>query len=97
MNELGIFQNPTILFQDNTGSATWATADIAKQFNKRNHIDISNNFVKYHILKDELRIKRIEGSSMKADFLTKILGPQELRAARSKVGIINGHDVKKGC
>lgn len=46
---------------------------------------ISYNFVREHIKNSSITVKKIAGTDMKADFLTKILGPADIKAAISRV------------
>ena len=87
LNELGVKQGPTTVYQDNPGSASWATGDSSRAFAKRRHIDISYHFILDHIKRGDLLIRRIPAALMKADLLTKVLGPGNLKEAKERVGL----------
>ena len=87
LEELGESQEATIIFQDNSGSIAWATASESKEFSRKRHIDVRYHHVREKAQGGAIRIEKISGERMKADFLTKFLSPVMLKSAKEAVSL----------
>ena len=87
--EFGIIQKPTVVYQDNIGSITWATGHIGSQFAKRKHVDIRYHYVVEKVSERDISVVKKSTKSMESDFLTKALHPNEFREAVKRTRIIN--------
>lgn len=89
LEEFKVKQDPTVIYQDNSGSIAWATGNNAKQFAKRKHVDIRYHFVVEKIQENTVELRKISTLEMEADFLTKVLAPAEFKNAIEKYNIID--------
>ena len=87
LEELGIPQKATAVWQDNEGSVSWASDDDGKEFSKRRHVDVRYHYVRSLVQEQKLSVRKIAARNMRADFLTKVLGPAELQEALIQVGM----------
>jgi len=88
LEEFGINQKPTIVYQDNAGSIVWATGNVASQFAKRKHVDIRYHFVIEKIREGAIELRKIDAVHIESDYLTKILGCHEFIKAIKKANIL---------
>lgn len=81
------FKTPTQIWEDNQGAIGFAKGESNHSSFKTKHMD-----VKYHFIRQELRLKKIEIKYIKsienlADFLTKALCRENLRKATSTLNL----------
>lgn len=87
LEELGIPQKATEVYNDNSGAVRRANADTAEEFRRSRHIELRYNYVRERVMEGDLIIMKTSTNEMLADFLTKILGPAALQIALVRVGV----------
>lgn len=87
MSELMITQCATKIFQDNQGSRELSTAGNAKQFLRRNLVDIHYNFVTNKVENGNVNLVKITTDMMKADLFTKPLCSTQFNSALAQSSI----------
>ena len=88
LNEMGITQLATRIMQDNSGSVAWCTKSEGKDFARKRHIDLKYHHIRHHINTKEVIIEKVPEAKIKADFLTKVLSPQNLKLAKYSIQMV---------
>ena len=91
LEELGIAQETTTVFEDNAGTFKWASAHIAEDFRRSKHVDLRYHHVREQVREKTIKLVKVPTSGMVADFLTKPLSSFGIRKALERVQVIR-HD-----
>ena len=88
LNEIGIAQAPSVVYQDNIGSIRWAESSPASEFSKRKHVDIRYHYVREKLQEKAITLRKVSTRDMQSDFLTKPLEPGNFKQALAKTDIL---------
>lgn len=83
--ELGMHQESTVIYHDNSGTIDWANGGPARNYLRRKHIDIRHHFLTLVIQEGHIRLIKVPTELMSADFLTKLLPSQSLFDALTRL------------
>ena len=81
LEELEIPQNPTVVYEDNSGVFKWSTGHIAQDFRRSKHVDIRYHHVREKVRDGLIELKKASTKEMVADFLTKPLCSEPINRA----------------
>ena len=73
LNNLGISQDPTVDYEDSSGTFKWIHRHVAEDLCRTKHIDVRFNYARQMELDGHTRLEKIETKQMIADFLTRPL------------------------
>lgn len=88
-DELGINQETTKIYEDNSGAVRWASSTSSEDFSRRKHVDIRYHYVNQCIQEKHVRIVKVGTRDMRADFLTKPLSVQSFRDSIRRIGVVD--------
>ena len=94
--EIGIKQDTTKVFEDNSGAFKCVEGHVAEDFRRSKHVDLRYHYVREVAAKGELKLSKISTGSQIADFLTKLLTGEKIRKALKSVNIVRT-DVEEAC
>jgi len=96
LEELGINQGTTEIFEDNAGTFKWTEGHIAEDFRRSKHIDLKYHHVREKVADGQVKLTKVSTSEMIADFLTKPLSSQSIEKAMNSVQV-QQYKVEEAC
>jgi hypothetical protein len=88
LDEIGITQDqPTVLYEDNTGVVAIAMSDATTFSGRSKHIDLRYRYVCEAVQDKKLTVQWVSTMNQVADILTKSLSRQQFERLRSMLGI----------
>ena len=87
LDELGLQQEATEVFQDNTGAMRWAEPHSAKEFSRSRHVDARYHYSPEHVEANNVRLTFKAFQEMRADLLPKPQGPKDTFGLAKTLGL----------
>lgn len=91
LEEIGIFQDTTIVHEDNSGTFKWSSGHVAEYFRRCKHVDMRYLHVREEVRDKNILSRKVSTSEMIADFLTKPLKSSGTRNELKKI-TVGDHD-----
>lgn len=88
LQELGIRQESTRVYEDNAGALTWGTGHVAEDFRRSKHVDLRYHHVREQVADKAIELVKVGTGEMVADFLTKPLSKNGVEKAMARVNIV---------
>lgn len=89
LDELGIKQQTTAVFEGNAGTFKWTSGHVAEGFRRSKHVDIRYHHVRETVLYGAIQLIKVPTSEMVADFLTKPLQSKRIEKAKFDVNLVD--------